>query len=69
MSSSSTFRGLYPPLITPFDADGKVDEQGLRDHIDFMIDGGVDGMCGGSSTGEFMNLTREEWETDRKSVV
>jgi dihydrodipicolinate synthase/N-acetylneuraminate lyase len=57
------FRGLYPPLITPFSADGSLNVQGLRDHIDFMIDGGVDGMCGGSSTGEFMNLTRDEWET------
>lgn len=60
--SSTVFRGLYPPLITPFDAEGNLDEQGLRDHIDFMIEGGVDGMCGGSSTGEFMNLTRDEWE-------
>jgi len=59
----TVFRGLYPPLITPFDADGRVDEQALRDHVDFMIDGGVDGMCAGSSTGEFMNLTREEWES------
>ncbi len=59
----TVFRGLYPPLITPFHADGSLNEQGLRDHIDFMIDGGVDGMCGGSSTGEFMNLTRAEWET------
>ena len=57
-----TFRGLYPPLITPFTESGKLDEQGLRDHVDFMIEGGVDGMCGGSSTGEFMNLTRDEWE-------
>jgi 4-hydroxy-tetrahydrodipicolinate synthase len=59
----TVFRGLYPPLITPFNRDGSLNEQGLRDHIDFMIDGGVDGMCGGSSTGEFMNLTRDEWET------
>ncbi|MEN6533303.1 MAG: dihydrodipicolinate synthase family protein [Bryobacteraceae bacterium] len=56
------FRGLFPPLITPFDEAGRVDERGLRDHVDFMIDNGIDGMCAGSSTGEFMNLTREEWE-------
>jgi 4-hydroxy-tetrahydrodipicolinate synthase len=56
------FRGLYPPLITPFDPQGKLDERALRDHVEFMIAGGVDGMCAGSSTGEFMNLTRAEWE-------
>lgn len=56
------FRGLFPPLITPFHADGSLDEQGLRDHVDFVIENGADGFCGGSSTGEFMNLTRAEWE-------
>lgn len=59
----TAFRGLYPPLITPFDSAGNVDEKALRDHVDFVIEGGVDGMCAGSSTGEFMNLTRDEWET------
>jgi 4-hydroxy-tetrahydrodipicolinate synthase len=56
------FRGLFPPLITPFDEQLRVDERALRDHVDFMIGNGVDGMCAGSSTGEFMNLTRDEWE-------
>ena len=56
------FRGLFPPLITPFHADGSLNEQGLRDHVDFVIANGADGICAGSSTGEFMNLTREEWE-------
>ncbi|MBI4889801.1 MAG: dihydrodipicolinate synthase family protein [Acidobacteria bacterium] len=56
------YRGLFPPLITPFDEQNRVDERGLRDHVDFVIASGVDGMCAGSSTGEFMNLTREEWE-------
>ena len=58
----TVYRGLFPPLITPFDEQNRVDERALRDHVDFVIDSGVDGMCAGSSTGEFMNLTREEWE-------
>jgi 4-hydroxy-tetrahydrodipicolinate synthase len=56
------FRGLYPPLITPFDEKGRLDEPALRDHVDFVIENGTDGFCAGGSTGEFMNLTREEWE-------
>lgn len=56
------FRGLYPPLITPFTATGAVDEPALRDHVEFMLEGGSDGFCAGSSTGEFMNLDRAEWE-------
>lgn len=57
------FRGLFPPLITPFDEQGRLAEDALREHVEFVIQNGADGMCGGSSTGEFMNLTREEWET------
>jgi len=58
----SKFRGLYPPLITPFDEEGRLDEKALRDHVDFVIENGTDGFCAGGSTGEFMNLTREEWD-------
>jgi 4-hydroxy-tetrahydrodipicolinate synthase len=60
--TTSEFRGLYPPLITPFCEDGSLDEPALRAHVDFVIENGIDGFCAGSSTGEFMNLTREEWE-------
>jgi len=58
----TTFRGLFPPLITAFDDEGNLDEGRMRDHVDFMIEGGSDGLCAGSSTGEFMNLSRDEWE-------
>lgn len=59
---TTAFRGLFPPLVTPFDEAGKVNESVLRNHVDFVIASGVDGFCAGSSTGEFMNLTRPEWE-------
>jgi 4-hydroxy-tetrahydrodipicolinate synthase len=56
------FRGLFPPIITTFDSDGKFCEKSFRDHIDFLIENDVDGMCIATSTGEFMNLTPEEHE-------
>jgi len=58
----NVFRGLFPPLITPFRADLSLNEQGLRDHVEFVIANGADGFCAGSSTGEFMNLTRANLE-------
>lgn len=58
----NTFRGLFPPMITPFDDDLQLDEKRLREHVDFMIEGGADGLCVGSSTGEFSSMTRHEWE-------
>ena len=59
-----TFRGLFPPLITPFHPDGRLNEQGLRDHIDFVIANGADGFCGGSSTGGVL----EAWSLDGLST-
>ena len=56
------FRGVFPPLITTFDEQDNFNEQRMRDHVDFMIEGGSDGLCVGGSTGEFINLTRQEWE-------
>lgn len=56
------FNGLCPPLITPFDQQGKIDLPRMRQHVDFMIAGGANGLCVGSTTGEFCTLTRQEWE-------
>ena len=58
----SGFRGLFPPIITTFDDNGDFCEKRFRDHIDFLIENDVDGMCIATSTGEFMNLTPEEHE-------
>lgn len=57
------FRGLFPPMITPFNENLELDEKRMREHVDFLIEEGVDGLCVGSSTGEFSTLSREEWET------
>ena len=43
----AAFSGLYPTLITPFTAYGAVDEPALRDHVEFMLEGGSDGFCAG----------------------
>lgn len=61
-SAPARFRGLFPPLITPFHPDGTINDAALREHVDFVIAEGADGFCAGSSTGEFMNLSRAEWE-------
>lgn len=65
----STFRGLFPPIITTFAEDGRFDSGRMESHVDFMIGGGSDGLCVGSSTGEFTTLTRQEWEEVVDCVV
>jgi len=50
-------------MVTPFTRDGAIDELALRRFVDFQIDGGVDMLLPGGTTGE--GATLEEEETDR----
>lgn len=48
--------GTGPPLVTPFDADGEVDEQALRRLVDWVEERGIDFItpCGSNSEAELM---------------
>jgi 4-hydroxy-tetrahydrodipicolinate synthase len=37
-------RGIYPILVTPFDDQERIDEDSLRNEVDFVIDAGVHGV-------------------------
>jgi 4-hydroxy-tetrahydrodipicolinate synthase len=56
----TSLTGVIPPLVTPFTADGDVDEAALRAQARFVLAKGVHGVCVGGSTGEGHTLTREE---------
>ncbi len=58
-------KGVIPALITPFDKNEKLNEQGLRDCINFLIEKKVNGLYITGSTGEFFLMSLEE----RKKVV
>ena len=51
--------GVIVPLLTPFTADGHVDEESLRRLTNHVIDGGVDGVFVMGTTGEFQYLPYE----------
>ena len=57
---SKEIYGIIPPLVTPFTADGDIDEKLLRENIRFVVGKGVHGICFGGSTGEGHTLTTEE---------
>lgn len=59
------FVGLYPPLVTPFTADGDIDFESLDRVVDHLIDGGMHGLFVLGSTGEVAYLTDDQ----RGSVV
>ncbi len=53
-------RGCYVALVSPFDKQGAVNEEGLRSNINFLIDNGVAGIVPCGTTGESATLSWEE---------
>lgn len=53
------FRGAFVAIVTPF-IDGKLDEQGLKDLIEFQIAGGTHGIVPCGTTGESATMSHEE---------
>lgn len=60
MTRTMPFRGLGVAMVTPFRADGTLDEFRLRAFVDRLIEGGVDALLPAGSTGEGATLTQEE---------
>ena len=54
--------GVIPPLVTPFTADGSIDEAAFRRLIRFNLDKKVHGVCPGGSSGEGHTLTIDEFK-------
>ena len=54
------FKGSYTVMVTPFTADGALDEAALRRFVDWQIEQGTQGLIPLGSTGEFLSMTRDE---------
>ncbi|HEX6114798.1 MAG TPA: dihydrodipicolinate synthase family protein, partial [Geminicoccaceae bacterium] len=52
--------GIIPPMTTPFDADGELEEGALRAQVRWLIAAGVHGLAAGGSTGEGQTLEADE---------
>jgi len=50
------FSGAITALVTPFTSSGKVDENRLREQVDYQIKGGIDGLVPVGTTGESPTL-------------
>lgn len=57
-------KGAFVAIVTPF-VDGKIDEQGLIDLIEFQLENGTHGIVPCGTTGESATMTYEE---DRKVI-
>lgn len=56
----SKFKGVFPALLTPFKADGSINDNSVAKLIEYNVRKGVDGFYVGGSTGEGMLLTVDE---------
>ena len=54
------FEGALTAMVTPFDKDGKIDEEGLRENVKFLIKNGSHGLVPVGTTGECATLSYEE---------
>jgi len=63
------FEGLMPAIITPMDKDGEIDFEGLKKNVEFYLGVGCTGIVANGSTGEAVNLSREERIEVIKKVV
>ncbi|KKX34457.1 4-hydroxy-tetrahydrodipicolinate synthase [Rhizobium sp. LC145] len=54
------FKGSMPALVTPFTADGAVDEQAFADHVEWQIREGSHGLVPVGTTGESPTLSHAE---------
>jgi len=63
-------RGIIPPIVTPFDEDGNIDEAAFCKDIDYLLQVGVHGLAVGGSTGEGHTLSAEELiQLNRKAIL
>lgn len=54
------FRGVHTALVTPFTADGFVDEEALERLVEYQITNGIDGLVPCGTTGESPTLSHAE---------
>jgi 4-hydroxy-tetrahydrodipicolinate synthase len=60
ISEFPMFKGSMTALITPFDANGGIDEKAFRDIVEWQIQEGSHGLVPVGTTGESPTLTHEE---------
>jgi 4-hydroxy-tetrahydrodipicolinate synthase len=54
------WRGAMVALVTPFKADGTIDEAGFAENVELCLQDGVKGVVVAGCTGEFWAVTNEE---------
>lgn len=62
-------KGIIVPIITTIDEDEKIDEAKMRAQVDYVIDGGLQGILAFGSNGEFYQIEEDEMERGFQIIV
>lgn len=62
-------KGVIVPIITTIDEDEKIDEAKMRAQVDYVIDGGLQGILAFGSNGEFYQIEEGEMERGFRIIV
>lgn len=60
MANSKKLFGVIPPMITPVDENGRIDEKGARNLVNRVIAGGVNGIFALGTMGEFATIDEDQ---------
>lgn len=55
-----SFKGVIPPVTTPFHMDGSIDRDGFCVMVEHLVSSGVHGLIVGGTTGEYYAQSRDE---------
>lgn len=63
------FGGMYAVAVTPFKEDGSFDFEKAKNHLDWLIQNGIKGICVLGATGEYQSITPEEHKMFVREIV
>lgn len=62
-------RGVVVPMITPIDEEERIDEVNFRKQVEYIIEGGLEGILVFGSNGEFYQVEEDEMERGLKIAL
>ena len=68
-SPAPRFAGVVPPAVTPLTDEGEVDVRSLERLVEWLLDGGVDGIFALGSSGETVFLTDRQRDLALETIV
>lgn len=62
-------KGVVVPILAVIDSEERIDEAGMRDQVDYVIEGGVSGILAFGSKGEFYMVEEDEMQWGLRIMV